>query len=296
MGLEDLNANRAISSDGTLSAGAYEVDTFETVESRRSLDRSSPLPLWSQLYADLRSRMESHEFDDEFPGEMALVQQYGVSRNTVREAMRRMRSDGLVIAERGRRPRLGSESEIMQPLGALYSLFTSVEAQGKVQRSLVKALEIRTDAEVATHLSLNENAPLLYLERVRLVDSQPLAIDRVWFPAELAEPLLNADFTHTGFYDELATRVGLRLSGGKEHIYAVEPSEEEKHLLEIGPNIAMLAIERIGFMKDTPVEWRYTLVRGDRFSFVAEFSAGLGYKIDIFEQGETHLNDSAGTA
>ena len=127
------------------------------------LDRASPIPLWAQLHADLHGRLEGGEFTDEFPGEMSLVAEYGVSRNTVREAVRRLRADGLVVAERGRRPRLAVETEIEQPLGALYSLFASVEASGLEQRSIVRFLELRTDADAASHLQLPPDASLLYL-------------------------------------------------------------------------------------------------------------------------------------
>src|SRR5215813_6410797 len=85
------------------------------------LDRSSPLPLWAQLRTDLRRRLDEGAFDEEFPGELALVEEYGVSRHTVRSALRDLRAEGLVVAERGRRPRRASHDLITQPLGALYS-------------------------------------------------------------------------------------------------------------------------------------------------------------------------------
>ena len=78
------------------------------------LDRRGTDPLWAQLLADLRRRLGSGEFAASFPGELALVAEYGVSRHTVREALRRLREEGLVVAERGRAPRLASPTEIAQ--------------------------------------------------------------------------------------------------------------------------------------------------------------------------------------
>jgi len=248
---------------------------------RSPLDRDSPIPLWAQLLGDLQARLESGEFTDEFPGEMALVVQYGVSRNTVREAVRRLRADGLVVAERGRRPRLAVETEIEQPLGALYSLFASVEASGLEQRSIVRSLELRTDHEAAAHLQLAPDASLLHLERLRLAAGEPLAVDRVWMAAGLGAPLLDTDFSHTGFYDELLRRVGIRLTGGREQIRALVPSEPDRALLDLGLSEAVLAIDRLGCVQGEPVEWRRTLVRGGRFSVTAEFSARAGYQLEV---------------
>lgn len=247
----------------------------------RPIDRDSPLPLWAQLLDDLRRRANRGEFADAFPSEMALVAEYGVSRNTVRDAVGRLRADGVVVAGRGRRPRLGVNVEIEQPLGALYSLYESVEAAGHEQRNVVRALDVRRDPDAAAHLALDRDAPLLYLERLRFAGDEPLAIDQVWFPAELASPLLGVDFTHTGFYDELASRTGVRLTGGREHLQAVTPTRLQRSLLGLGAGVAALAIDRLGFSRTRPVEWRHTVVRGDRFSVTAEFSAGAGYRLDL---------------
>src|SRR5436190_19159912 len=94
----------------------------------QALDRLAGQPLWAQLLAALRRRLDLDEFADAFPGELALVAEYGVSRHTVREAVRRLREEGLVIAGRGRTPRRAEPAAIEQQLGELYSLFTAVEA------------------------------------------------------------------------------------------------------------------------------------------------------------------------
>ena len=246
----------------------------------RAVDRNSALPLWSQVQKDLRRRAGRGEFDRAFPGENALVDQYQVSRNTVREALRALRAEGLVTAERGRAPRLVTGGEITQPVGTLYSLFASVEAAGLRQRSIVRALEVRADGVIAPKLGLEESTPLLHLERLRFADDEPLALDRVWLPAALAEPLLAVDFSHTSLYAELASRAGVRLQGGSEQIGAVVPSPAERRLLECPEGVAAFVIERTGRAGVRTVEWRQTIVRGDRFVFQADFSAG-NYRLGV---------------
>lgn len=246
-----------------------------------NVDRESPMPLWAQVYDDLRRRLLAGEFTEEFPAEMALAAQYGVSRNTVREAMRRLRDSGVVVAGRGRRPRLAPGAEIEQPLGALYSLFLSVEASGLEQRSTVRALDVRFDPVAASRLALSPDSSLFYLERLRLAGGEPLALDRVWMPAEYGAPLLGVDFSHTGFYDELLGRSGIALTSGREQIRAVVPSTSDMDLLDLQPGEAVLGIDRLCDVHGEPVEWRRTLVRGDRFSVTAEFSARAGYQFEV---------------
>lgn len=245
------------------------------------IDRASALPLWAQVHADLRRRVDAGEFAAVFPGELALIEQYSVSRHTVREALRRLRDDGVVVAERGRRPRLAGIAEIEQPLGALYSLFASVESAGHEQHSIVRTLDVRADGVVAARLGLEESTPLLYLERLRLSDGEPLAMDRVWLPAQIAAPLLDADFTHTALYTELAGRCGVRLTGGQETIRAVVPTRAERVQLGIDDTVAAFAIDRLAERHGRPLEWRTTLVRGDRFAVTAAFTARTGYRLDV---------------
>jgi GntR family transcriptional regulator len=235
------------------------------------VDRGSPLPLWAQVAADLRRRLAEGWFADAFPAEHRLVAEYGVSRHTIREALRELRASGVVVAERGRGSTI-DRSRIEQPLGALYSLFRAVRGQGLEQRSEVRRLRLVTSARAAARLRLPAATPLVVLQRRRLAGGQPLALDTAWLPAEIAEPLLAVDFTSTALYDELARRCGVRVEGGREQITPVVPDPRSARLLALEPGSAAFSVHRLACSGGRPVEWRESLVRGDRFAFVAEWS------------------------
>lgn len=258
----------------------------------RPLLREGGEVLWTQLLADLRRRLASGEFSEKFPGELMIAQEYGVSRQTVRQALARLREEGVVSAEKGRTPRVRAPAPgIEQRVGTLYSLFRAVEATGAEQRSIVHALDTRADGVIATRLGLEESTPLVHLERLRLADGEPLAVDRAWLPASLAAPLLAVDFTHTALYDEYAAHCGVQLTGSTETIRAVVPTAAERRLLGLHPEhsperdtepgalVAAFAIERLGCAHGHPVEWRHTLVRGDRFALTAEFPTAAPYRL-----------------
>lgn len=242
----------------------------------RPLDRDDPLPLWAQLEADLRRRLADGEFAERFPTDHELVEQYDVSRHTVREAVRRLSAEGVLRRERGR----GSfvdPAAVEQPLGALYSLFRTVEAQGLEQRSDVLALEVCADAGIAAELGEPAHAELVFLARVRHAGGEPLAVDRAWLPASLAGPVLEADFSRTALYDELAERCGVRLLGGTERIRPTHPSAEDAAHLGVTTTTPVFDVDRTGRTADRVVERRRTVVRGDRYVFVADWgSAGSG--------------------
>ncbi|MHB1536874.1 MAG: GntR family transcriptional regulator, partial [Acidimicrobiales bacterium] len=113
-------------------------------------DRGSS-PLWEQVLEDLRRRLAAGEFADRFPRDVELVSHYEVSRHTAREAVRRLQGEGLVDRRRGRGSFVVGH-RIEQPVGTLYSLFRSIEANGIVQESVVRYLEVRHDDKAAAML------------------------------------------------------------------------------------------------------------------------------------------------
>ena len=238
-----------------------------------TLDRDSPMPLWAQLEAALKHRLDAGEFDDRFPTDNELVEQYEVSRHTVREAIRHLNRSGILRRERGRGT-VVNRTEFEQPLGALYSLFQSTESSGAVQRSVVVSKREELDPAIAERLERPADTPLLYLERLRFADEEPLAIDRAWLPMDIAAPLMSSDFEHTALYDELEAKCGVRPDAGWERIAPLLPIPAERSLLAMRRGEAAFFLERLGSAHGSPIEWRTTTIRGDRYRYVAHFEAG----------------------
>lgn len=184
--------------------------------------------------------------------------------------MQVLREEGLFISGRGGPPRAAEPAEGARRPGALHSLYESVRGLGLEQRSVVRSLEVQRDSAVAERLGLERSAPLVYLERVRLAEEVPLALDRVWLPKVLAAPLLDADFSYTSLCDLYAHLCGVVLSGGQEKIFPVLPTPADRHLLGGPRDTAALSIQRLGQANGRPAEWRQTLVRGDRFALTAD--------------------------
>jgi GntR family transcriptional regulator len=254
------------------------VRTFRQV---RPLDRSSPLPLWAQLLDDLRARLDSGEFTEAFPTDLELTTEYGVSRHTAREAVRRLQAEGVVSRERGRGTFVRSPT-FEQPTGALYSLFRSIEARGLEQRSEVLDRSLVVDPAVAERLELEPGAELVRLQRLRLADGRPLALDTVWLPASVAAPLLDTDLTHTALYDELQRSCGVRPVAGTEWIATALPTDEERQLLHLPAKQPVFRIQRRSDdASGRHIEWREAAVRGDRYTFVAQWSPDGAYAAEL---------------
>ncbi len=231
------------------------------------------MPLWAQLEENLRSRLDAGEFDEGFPTDLQLTAEYEVSRHTVREAVRHLNKTGLLKRERGRGTVI-NRAEFEQSLGTLYSLFQSVESAGVEQTSQVLRLEIVTDSVAASHLEVPEDTEFLLLERLRLAGGVPLAVDRAWIPGEKARTLLDVDWSHTALYAELAQAGAPVPNQGWERLTPMTPSAADRKLLELRKTDAVFFLERLGSRDGAPIEWRTTIIRGDRYRFVSDWTTG----------------------
>ncbi|MDH4118059.1 MAG: GntR family transcriptional regulator [Acidimicrobiia bacterium] len=228
-------------------------------------------PLWRQVRADIESRIRGGEFEDRFPTDQELTRHYGVSRHTIREAVRSLQEDGVIVRRKGSGSFVAAD-RIEQPMGTIYSLFETVQERGMVQRSLVLSLRETTDARAAVTLEKRPGTPLVVLERIRLVDGEALAHDIAWIPADIGRPLLDTDFTATSLYGELLGRCAVAPTAGTERIRPVVPSSRIAAHLGTEPGDPALEIDRRTWWNGAPLEWRVTVVRGDRYAFRADWS------------------------
>jgi GntR family transcriptional regulator len=224
-------------------------------------------PLWEQVLNDIKRRLASGEIRDRFPTDRELVETYGVSRHTVREAVRRLHALGVIERERGRGS-IVRRTGFVQPLGTLYSLFREVEARGVTQRSTVLSFEAGPDPVAAARLDMPTDADIVHLERIRYAGDQPLALDTVWLHPDVGLPVLGADMTHTALYDEIERRAGVRITDGEETISARVADPALRDVLDLDEDEAVLRIDRIGAADGRVVECRVTLVRASLFALV----------------------------
>ncbi len=232
------------------------------------LDPASPLPRWAQLAEDLRRRLAAGEFAERIPTEGELGAQYAVSRSTVRQALAQLRADGLLESRQGTGTFVTPPDEVDGPWGVT-SMALTLRALGVAESSVVRRIELRPGSDAPSDLGLGGRERALYIERLRLGDGDPLAIDRSWLPASIAGPLRHADLTTGSLYGALARHCGVRVTGGQEHVRPAAASAGDRRLLRLPAGEAVFILERLALAGSTPVEARTSNMRGDRYELIA---------------------------
>ena len=242
------------------------------------LDVSDPMPLWAQLATELRRRLGAGEFDARFPTEAELVGIFGVSRATVREAIRRLRGEGLLDARRGSGTFV-VRRQLDAPILGTSGLAQAITAAGLAEASRVLRMEEGPAGERAAQaLGIDCDQVVQWVERLRYADGEPLALDRSALAIDAGQrrAFVGGELTQGSLYAVLETLCGIRITGGSERLRAVTCGQEERRLLRPRRGEGVFEVERIACAGDRVVEWRRSLVRGGGYVLSATWGTMPG--------------------
>lgn len=232
-----------------------------------------PVPLHHQVYLDLKAALGAREWvpGDQLPTERDLAERYGCSLITVRRALGELVREQRLERTRGRgtfvlHPRIDRDIE-----GHL-SFTEEMQLRGMAPATrLIAARPESAGVAVAASLGLELGSPILYLERLRLADDEPLLLEQVHLPAERFPGLLTSDLEQGSLYDLLSDRYGTRVARARELLEPIRLPAREARLLGRKRGAPALLIEGIAATADgTPVEFGRTYVRGDRTRYYVE--------------------------
>src|SRR5579859_3662471 len=145
---------------------------------------AGPMPLYQQLKQRLRNEIARGDYKpgDQLPAEPELIQQFGVSRITVRQALSDLEAEGLVIRRHGKGTFV-AERRIVQHLVRLTDFVEDMQMAGLSPSSRVLAFTREdADGEIAAALVLPPQTEVARVDRLRLANGQPIAYDTTWLP------------------------------------------------------------------------------------------------------------------
>ena len=236
------------------------------------LDPTSPIPLYYQISTTLLDQILEGKWTagELLPSESQLVAEYQVSRATIRRALAELQREGWITTRKGKGSMV-AKPKMEQDLMRFYSLARSF---GKsAQRIFSKTLrqeEIVADPVIGKHLSIGAADRIVVIERLRHVDKEPIMLETSYLPSSLYPGLAEASSLEA-LYDLFETVYGIRIARAEEFLQAVAPTPEEASHLGIAKGAPVFLVERISFNpQDQPVEFRRSVIRGDRFRYKVE--------------------------
>lgn len=238
-------------------------------------------PRYRQIASDLMGRIESGRFrpGDVLPNEIDLAEIFGVSRHTIREALRRLSEAGLVERRQGAGtmvlpapgPRrfaqsLGSIADVMQYAHDTEFRLTGLET-------------IRADRRLAELLKCHRGRKWLRVIGLRFEKggTRPICLTRAYVASAYAaiEEALRGPVTSIA--EEITARFGVEVATIAQTVSAASLTEDEARLLDVPADLSALRTVRRFLGADGQVlHVSDSLHPGDRFQLEMTFSRDAG--------------------
>lgn len=230
----------------------------------------TPPPRYVQLAEALRREIETgaHAVGALLPTEHQLCNTHGVSRHTVREALRLLDEAGLVERRRGAGTRVAApaaRAAFVQPLGGLTDLLQYArDARFLVTRSR----HVLAPEEIRDALDGLADRPWLAMDGVRVANGRALAATTIYVDGDYEEaidPKADWDGAVTAL---LAQRYALSFDRIAQEIAAVALSEADARAIGVEPGVpALRAIRRYYDARDRLIVASDSRHPADRFRY-----------------------------
>lgn len=233
-------------------------------------------PKYFVLKRELIKKIEEEEYepDGPIPSERELMEQYQVSRITVRRAVDELVTGGYLYKVQGKGTYVKSD-DCSQDLFAITSCTDDVLRLGRNPSKKVIVSEIvPADAKRARLLNLAVGEELFRLERVTMADEQPLNYTITYLPYKLFPGIEEYDFTMQSLYELIRIQYGVNLAKSRRTIEAVLTEEEIAEYLDIDEDMPVILFGSTTYGvvqgKELPIESFKCYYRTDQYKFYIE--------------------------
>lgn len=232
--------------------------------------KSGPLPRYYQLKEIIRERIRSGEWapGSLIPSERALCERYGISRMTARQSVGELVTEGLLYREQGKGTFVG-RPKIAQQLLRLTGFTEDMHAREQRPGAKVLGAEMwPADETAADRLRIKVGQPVFRLRRLRLADSEPLALETSCMSFIGCERLLDNDLERDSLYQLLDVVYDVPPVEAEQELEADLAAADEAELLGVEIGSAVLRTRRVTITRrQLPVEYATSVYRGDKYRF-----------------------------
>jgi GntR family transcriptional regulator len=249
-----------------VQVGTIKDGIFGTIMTRQG----NAKPLYQIVAGSISAQIDSGQLEpnQRLPSESELCQNYSVGRNTVRRAISELVNAGILRTV----PGVGTfvvDTRLDKTAEYLFGFSQEMQFIGKrVTSRVLEASLIPADPFLSRRLQIQLGAEVVFLNRVRLMDDEPTAIERSYLPHELCPGILKYDFSANSLYETLSTVYDKRPDHAEQVIEANLATPEVSGLLGLTPPAVVFVFRRETRMASGQVvEYVDSELRADRFRF-----------------------------
>ena len=243
-------------------------------QSEQFFDNDSPFTLYYQLREKLAKKILNNEWapGQKIPSEAELCSIYNVSRITVRKAVEELTRSGQLTKHQGKGTFVTNIS-MEHRLSKFYSFSEELKRKGLTERARMLSFEIAAATEkIAEKLSLQLNAQVFVVRRLRMADEMPYTVETSYIPYLLCTGLAAEDIIEYGLYNSMR-KFSVFPERAVEKFRATAVRKSEAGYLNVKVNSPAIHLERQTYFGVHVIEYCSSVIRGDFFTYTIELKS-----------------------
>jgi GntR family transcriptional regulator len=265
----------------TVDGGIQTPSRREKALALIQIDPDQMIPHYQQLEERLLEAIGSGGLvrGDPLPSEREFAESLGISRMTVRRALKDLESRGWLVSQVGK-GWFVSPSKIEQRLSHLSGFSSDMELLDlRVTSRVLTFSKIGITGQLAHSLKVPVGTEGYLLERIRFVNEEPLGVESAKLRCDLCPGLLRFDFSTDSLYRVLREEYGLELANAEQTVEASLADWRESSLLQVEEGSPVLRGTRVLYDPlGSVIESSSAVYRGDRYKYRVRMSGDIHAK------------------
>lgn len=232
----------------------------------------NPFPKYLQVREVLKRRMyREYELGEQISTEEVLGREFGVSRETIREALRGLELEGLIQRHRAkgtffiRRPDQPADDRVTGMIEDFTALKLSTHSK------ILKVEEIKTPGEIMQIPGASDQ--VLRISRLRYFEEKPLVVHEAFLPIDTGKRVVALDLSNSSIMQITEEKLRIQATEERQQIEAMVADTEMARLLDIPIGAPLLFISRLFRMKSGKEIMLFnSYYRADRYRYTLDFT------------------------
>lgn len=228
--------------------------------SKTKIKSNSPLPLYFQIKEDIKSKIENGilKEGEYLPSEFKLMEQYGVSRPTIRQAIENLCQENYLEKQRGIGTMVKSKYSRLSTrnLGDLLNFNEEAQKKSYTYSTDVLEFDIVLSNSALSEVFGDDVSSFYRIKRLRSLDYRPAELVTTYIPKYLIENLEDYDLTKNSLFDILEREKGIQVDYAEKLFRAVNVPKDDAKYLKVTPNTAAQFVHTVTYNTNgIPIEY-----------------------------------------
>lgn len=226
-------------------------------------------PLYRQIANQMKEEITKETWlkGEAIPTEAKLSKTYGVSRVTIRQAIKLLVQEGLLYKIQGSGTYV-SDNKFEHNIYSLRGFTEEMHALNKPTRNKVLTFSLtKPDARIQQILGLEDGEEVFFVRRQRYVEETPLVVENTYLPVKLF-PDLSYELMEGSKYEYIEKVKQMKIKESFQEVLPLMPDEEIKSLLHLKESIPIIKVQLFSTLTDeTTFEYTDIYFKSDEYKF-----------------------------